>query len=374
MRKITILMILIWLILLIHCSHKEQSYLEETILKEKTSFIDLQWCKEKGIDVSDYSQANLYLDDDSVNLYGYSLKQNTQKIVKTYDRDLNLKSEKEFNIGQGPGDLGPGAHLYPIANHIYVADNTQGRINIFDKKMNFIKFVKTPFSYKNTIFTPDGKYFIATQFMFYEARRILNHISIFSFPELEKNRIHTMGPCRMRDEKDMVLRGECPEFYYFLKNEKIYLINMKTYQIMTFDLSGKILKRVRVQVEKIPVPTEKRKVWLKGQTHPRLIDRSKFADFVQPASWMIPLGKGFVVIRRTGYGTSCEGLVDGDYFNYDLQLLGKVKFPCFHFIYTLLDGYFHRVFAYDNGYVYLLTQDLQETDEDINLEKWRVIE
>jgi hypothetical protein len=66
--------------------------------------------------------------------------------------------------------------------------------------------------------------------------------------------------------------------------------------------------------------------------------------------------------------------VDGDYFNYDLQLLGKVKFPCFFNIYHLLRAFFPRSFAYDNGYVYLITQDLQETDEDINLEKWQVRE
>lgn len=376
MRRVTIMLMaaVVLSALLTDCGQSKKVGIGETVFKEATTFIDLQWRMEKKVDVSDYDHANLFLDDGSINTYGYSLRHNNQIIVKAYDRDLNLISEKRFNIGHGPGDIGPGGHIFPIGEHIYIPDNTQRKISIFDKEMNFKKFVTIPFAFYNMRFTRDGKTIVSTQFMFDKAKKVVNHIEITSFPELKKKQIFTLGPCLMMDEKRVLLRGECPEFYYFLKNENIYLINMKTYQIIMFDLSGKMLKRVRVQVEKIPVPPEMKKVWIKDQTPPQLLNRSKFVDTVQPASWMIPLGKGFVVIRRYGYDTSCEGLVEGDYFNYDLQLLGKVKFPCFYLIYKLFNGYFHRVFEYDSGYVYLLTQDLQETDEDINLEKWKVVE
>jgi hypothetical protein len=376
MKKKTILVVLIWLIFLIHCSDRKPPEAEETVLEEKSGFIDLQWRKEKSIDASDYDHANLYLDDydDTVNTYGYSLRQTNQKIIKKYDKDLNLKSEKEFQMGQGPGDLGGGAHFFSCGDYIYVPDNTQARINIFDRKMNFIKFIKAPLFFLSPIFTKDGKHFVANRYVYGENRTSIYDIHIVSFPELKNKKIHSFGPCRLIDEKGMILRGDCPGFCYFIKNEKIYLLNMKTYQIMMFDLSGKMLKRIRVHVEEIPIPEKMKKVWIKDQTHPKLLNRSKFVGPVQPASWAIPMGKGFVVIRRTGYSAACEGLVDGDYFDYDLQLLGKVKFPCFHLIYMISESNLFRVFAYDNGYVYLITQDLQETDEDINLEKWQVRE
>jgi len=367
-------MVLLCLIFLIQCSNQKLPEVEETVLEEQTKFIDLQMSKEKSIDVSDVDYAYLYLDKGTVNVYGFSIKQTKGIVLKKYDRDLNLNFEKLFNSGQGPGDLGSAPHFFPYGEHIYVPDHTQRRVNIFDKKLNFIKFVKTPIAYLSPIFTKDGKHFIGTEYLFDEKKRQLFHIDIISFPELKKRRIHSFGPASLWNEKRIMIRGNCPAFDYFYRNEKIYLINMKTYQIMIFDLSGQMLKRVKVDVAPIPVPKEKEEAWLKDQQHPSLLKTSKLADYVQPAAWMVPLGKGFVVIRRNSYNSSCIGLVDGDYFNYDLQLLGKVKFPCFFGIYKLREGFIMMVHKYDGGYVYLLDQDLHETDEEIRLEKWKVVE
>jgi hypothetical protein len=317
--------------------------------------------------------AYFYLGPGTVNAYGYSTKQSQCKVLKIYDPDLNLNSEKFFNMGEGPGDIGDAATFFITGNYTYVADHLQQRVNLFDKDLKFVKFVKMPGAFLSPEFINDGKLFIATRYNEVKKGVFALHINLISFPNFEAKKLITLGPINNFDKNKKLIIGALPQFYYFHRGGKIYFINMETYRIVMFDLSGKPLKRVRLEVENIPVPPDLRMKWLTEQMGPRIVNRLSLVDSVQPASWMIPLGKGFVVIRRNSYSTTCEGLVDADYFDYDLHLLGKVKFPCFYPIYQLTIM-LPRSFAYANGYVYLITQDLKETDEDINLEKWKLVE
>lgn len=369
-----ILPILIWLLFLMHCSNQKQPEIEEVVLKEISKSIDLQWHQVKSTDISDVNFAYFYLGPGTINAYGYSTKQARCRVLKIYDQELNLNSEKFFNIGEGPGDLGGASTFFVNGDYTYVSDHIQRRVNIFDKDLKFVKFVKTPAAFFSPDFTNDGKHFIAMKYEESKPGVVSLHINLISFPNFESEKLITIGPINRFDKNKKLIIGAIPQFHYFCRNEKIYFINMETYRITMFDLSGKPLKRVRVEVEKIPVPSDLRMNWLKEQADSRILDRVSLVDFVQPASWMIPLGKGFVVIRRNSYSTACAGLVDADYFDYDLHLLGKVKFPCFYPIYLFSTAYLPRSFAYADGYVYLITQDLKETDEDINLEKWKCVE
>ncbi|MCX6579704.1 MAG: hypothetical protein NT166_05915 [Candidatus Aminicenantes bacterium] len=356
-----------------HCKNDKFPSAPEAVLEEKKQFIDLKWRKEKSVDISEMTDsAFLHITPGNLYVFGYSLKQSDRQLLKKYNTDLDLCFEKIFTTGEGPGDLGGGSYFFFFGDKLYVPDNTQRRINIFDKELNFIKFIKTSAAFLSPTFIKDGSFFIAYRAEEDDNRRVSFHLDLVSFPGLDIKRIHTIGPSVTYDHNKKFIVGAIPEFHYFYKNEKIYLINMMSYQIMMFDLSGKMLKQIRVDVEKKTVPSEKKMEWLNEQS--RLKDRVTLTDIIQPAGWMAPLGKGFVVIRRHTYNTACEGLVEGDYFDYDLHLLGKVQFPCFYRIYYLLRANFPRSVAYENGYVYIINQDLKEVDEDINLEKWSVTE
>lgn len=373
MRKKTIIAILAWLLFLMHCSNQKQPDVEETVLNENSKFIDLQWHKEKSVDISEVNFAYFYLGRGTINAYGYPTTKSQCKVLKIYDLDLNLKSEKFFNMGEGPGDLGGATTFFINGDYTYVADHQQQRINLFDKDFNFVKFIKTPGAFLSPEFIMDGQQLIVTRADEVKKGVVAFHINLISFPDFKTKKLITLGPINRFDKNNKLVIGAIPQFYYFHRNGKIYFINMETYRIVMFDLSGKPLKRVRLEVENISVPPDLRMKWLTEQLGPRIVNRLSLVDSVQPASWMIPLSKGFVVIRRNSYSTTCEGLVDADYFDYDLHLLGKVKFPCFYPIYQLTIM-LPRSFAYANGYVYLITQDLKETDEDINLEKWKLVE
>lgn len=55
---------------------------------------------------------------------------------------------------------------------------------------------------------------------------------------------------------------------FFYRKEHIYILNMNAYRINLMDISGKILKRIRLDVEKQKVPKEKKKLWLKEHFGP----------------------------------------------------------------------------------------------------------
>jgi hypothetical protein len=191
------------------------------------------------------------------------------------------------------------------------------------------------------------------------------------FPGLSIRVFEKYGPYYYLDltTKKLVV-GSRPGYYFFRKNGSIYYINMAAYEIGKYDLEGNCLKRIKVLVDEVKVPDSKRLEWLKAQSGSRMLNRSVLTDTVQPASWMVPLGKGLVVVRRYSYDTDCEGMVEGDYSSYELEMKGKVKIPCFWFIFKLRRDFHAKSFNYKDGYLYLI----KETEHDFRLEKWLVKE
>jgi hypothetical protein len=139
-----------------------------------------------------------------------------------------------------------------------------------------------------------------------------------------------------------------------------------------FDMKGNKLKQVRMDVEKQKVPEEKKKEWLFEQAGTYGIKRCDLTEEIQPVSWTVPLERGFAVIKRKGYTTGCRGLVDADYFDYELNLMGKTKIPCFYQIFKLKRLRFPATYLYHDGYLYLMYED--EEKEEYYLEKWKVEE
>jgi hypothetical protein len=370
-----------FLILLIHCSHSSNENDESTIIiEENPRFIDLKLIKEKSIFVEDLDYPRIFMDDDQIFVDGTSLKSKREYNFYIYDNDLKLIFKKVLYLGQGPGELGGDPYFFPVDDKIYVTDNTQRRINIFDRDFNFIKFVNVDFTFNSPIFIKDGKSFI---FVTWQSGKYGPNSSfsvyLANFPGLKRKLIHHFHEfdCLLEEKRELILDNGA--IHYFLKDEKIYLLDKDRYLLTKRNISGKLEKQVKVNVNKIPVTKNNQDLWLKEQMGinkylSQIKIKIRFADFVQPCSWMIPLEKGFVVIRKKSYSISCQGLVEGDYFDYNLNLLGKVKFPCFNEIFRLRRQIFLRYSAVRKNILYLVNNVNQEDDEIIALEKWRISE
>lgn len=364
----------------IHCGpSNSKSDASTIVLQENPRFIDLNPTKEKSIFIKNINFPSIYLEGGHVIAHGFSLESRREYIFYTYDRNLDLMGEKRFAVGQGPGELGGAPFFFPVGERIYVPDNTQRRINIFDRNFNFIKFVKVGFALNSPIFSKDGKYFI---FVTWQSGRYGPNSSfsvyISTFPGLKKKLLHPFPEfdCILEDKKEFIV--DIGAIHYFLKNDKIYLLDKDNYVITIRDTIGQIEKQVRIDVEKIPTGSMEDN-WLKEQMGinkhlSRIRLRLRLSDYVQPCAWMIPLEKGFVVIRKKGYSVSCRGLVDADYFDYNLNMLGKVKFPCFNEIFRIRLQIFLQYADVGGKDLYLLNSIETGNDEVIALEKWHISE
>ncbi|HLP58437.1 MAG TPA: hypothetical protein VK186_06390 [Candidatus Deferrimicrobium sp.] len=371
MKKLIILLILALLFFFFNCKNSD-----EIVLEENSEPFNVKLVFAKKIEVPDLAYPSVYKTGKEIFIRGFSTEKDKKIIINIYDEDLGLSAQKEFNMGMGPGDLGDGCYVYKFADHIYIPDNTQMRVNIFDKDFNFIKFV----SLINPRFLPitfikNGEYFLGTCLNMTVPYQSIYQSYIVKFPGLTKKQFHTLGPINtwtsnaVSKSKKLII-GEVPQFHYFYNNEMIYFIKPDDYQLYMYDLEGKLLKKVRVNVEKKKVPEDQKIAWLKEQVSADILNRTILTDYIQPAAWMIPMAKGFAVLRRKGYSRECNGLVEADYFDYQLNLKGKIEIPCFYRIFELRSGYFTRTFQYHDGYLYLIT----EMDETLYLEKWKVFE
>ena len=201
-----------------------------------------------------------------------------------------------------------------------------------------------------------------------------------TFPGLDKTLLHKFPMGLKMEKKNGILIsyiGDYHQFDYFAKGEDVYILDMKEYILYRFRPDGTLIHSVRVDVEKVPVPDSKREQWINEHygEHKQSPAKFAFTDYVLPASWMLPLGKGFAVIRRYGYSRRCNGMVEADYFNYNLEMLGKIKIPCFNRIFDLTLYVLPRTAAYRGGYLYLVSKKTDKgDDESYILEKWQVQE
>ncbi len=375
MRKLLLLVAIILLTFLNHCKKDGNTDAPEIVIDEKEARLNLVLEKVTSVKLPGIRFPNLFHDSDHAYVYGYStIKGKVGVILRKYDSQLNVLSETIFPIGEGPGDVGGGVHFYPGDELIYAPDNTQARVNIFDKNFEFVKFVNLQ-GYLPIIMVKGGRYFLGTHWSIDRSdRKDIYSIELVSFPRLKKTKIYTLEPGTAFNSQKKFVFGKSPEFSYFYRNykntDRIYFVNMRSYRIIVFDFNGNIIKNVRLNVEIKKVPPEMKSKWLREQASRLMVNRSKLTDWIHPVAKMVPLKKGFVVIRRKDYMDECRGMVEGDYFNFDVEVRGKVQFPCFFRINKLRRGYITRTVMSFGGYLYLAN----EINEEYVFEKWRLSE
>ncbi len=374
MKKPLIFLILIIVLFLTNCNSTDYKTVKEIVVKEVSEQAIVSFEKVNSIKIEGINYPSLYLrGNNELGIWGLTFEKDEKFIIRNFDLKLTLLNEKLINMGQGPGDLNGTVRFFLSGEKVYVQDNVLRRVSIFDRNLNFIKLIKTPPSYPAT-FIKNGNYYLCIN-QKYDTSGHRNYawdINLYSFPDLKKTFIYRIGPYPPHINKNQkFIYGKLPGFHFFYQEHqnRIYYLNMKEYRIITFNPDGKMLSNIKIDVNEIKIPEEKKKVWLK--TMGRYFEtRCIMADIVQPASWMVPLKKGFVVVRRKGYGNECSSLTKSDYFDYQLNLIGKIDLPCFYKITLISQGYFPKTYKYKDGYLYLIN----EINEDFFLEKWKVNE
>jgi hypothetical protein len=381
MKKNNLLLLL--LIVLICCDTGKKTDINPVVREEKTTPVDVRFQKVSSVALPELSTAFIFASDDELYVYGPLLFEKA-KLLKKFDSRLQVVFEKKFPLGQGPGDLGSGTFFSKGGDTFYAFDNTQRRINIFNKDLKFERFLlTTEHTYQSPVLCEGGRHFIAAVFIMTFDKSISkggSEIVALTVPGLEKKVLHKFPQglqLEKKNGKKIFYIGNYHQFDYFARGEDVYILDMKEYILYRYRPDGTLIHSVRLDVEKLPVPDSKRKQWIIEHygKYKRSPIKWTFTGYVLPTSWMVPLGKGFAVIRRNGYSLKCNGMVEADYFSYDLEMLGKIKIPCFERIFALTSYVIPRVTAFSNGHLYLVSQEIDKEHSELYiLEKWKVQE
>lgn len=374
-RKITIVMLILTAILNF-CS-KEKSgpdtIIQGIIKPDENKRSSVTFTLEDKIHVPKllYPMLAISAAQDRIYIYGWYMDEPEKFIIKVYNRKLEYILQRTFFVGQGPGDVAATNIITPIDDKIYISGNSNSRVGIFNSNLDYIDCIKYSWERVGGPFPlmDNGNYFIGMETNLIGKNNIVK-FKLVSFPDMREKVILEKSIIHPSFNNGIYLIDDRPNFSSFCKDKNIYFSYMNDYHLLKYNLKGDKLKDVIVKVKKIKISETEKKLYLKD--HFQLKNyrfKATFSDYVMPASRMVPLNKGFIMIRRENYSTDCNGMAEGDYFNYGIEFVGKVKIPCFYQVY-LLRTTFWGSYQYDDGFLFLVN----EVDEQLWLEKWQVEE
>ncbi len=361
-RAIYMIVIVLMIFLLMYCGKKKTEY-REVEVPEK--IIDLGLKLEKSVEIEDTKYNNLYIYEDRIMVYGF--EGSSSYIVKIYDRDLNKIREVKFGMGQGPGEFYGGGDFCWDGKNFYATDNPKHETMVFDKDFKYIRSIKGA-GFLFPLFIKNCKALLYGSYKRTAENKIRSYMGIYDYETGERRKLFT-GPEEVTNKNNFrnFIAGYA-EMDVLYREGKIYHIWKKDYSIRVYNERGEIEDAVKVKYEKKRKDKSKEKEWISDMFGSKNRNMCIFPEWVMPVSWMIGLDKGFVVIRRKNYSVDCEGYAEGDYFDYDLKPKGKVKIPCFTWIYGLVPRFYSKhLISSDGGYIYLI----KEGEESDYIEKWR---
>ncbi|MGE5343578.1 MAG: hypothetical protein ACM3SY_19075 [Candidatus Omnitrophota bacterium] len=371
---------LILTIALVHCNKNKNfgnDISSKTITIDETKTANVRFVLKASVETDFVACPRLAVSpyQNKVILYGLSSAKNEKSdlVAHTYDKLLKFLNRKTFMHGQGPGDVGNNNIISIGKDQLMISENSNQRVSIYDNDWNY----KTSFRHKFEIDAfeayEDGKCFISADSLDngkkeeisfftgsiydFKIRRFFK--TDFSFRNLEKKGIRKY------------ILGGGTNYSWFYRNNRIFILDCAKYRLLKFDARGKQLKDITVKMKKKKTDQSLIDEYSRDQGIYNYRKTFIFNDTVDPTAAMIPLSKGFVVIRRQDYSSNCNGMSDGDYFTDNLEYVGKVKIPCFFEL--LMLGFASRKnesVKFDNGFLYLV----QERDDKTMIEKWQVLE
>lgn len=334
--------ILLLLIIFAACGKaKPDSIPQEITLTGNTVPLELIKEKEYRFNVISRGSPIIGKTDDSNNVYVYFLQnRNGNCEVIKLNMDLEVKNRFEIVQGEGPGEArnpriygGDGSFflVYDAAGYKYIKYDADFKV-MEEYRLNTNMGV---FMYCG------GKYIKEHHLVLDGFSQYVNHydtlirIYAIQLPTDGNHRIKSFRclyetPKRMyRKTDEKMILGRPVTFGYFF--DFIYFLDKRTYRLMKLDLQWHALADRKIRYTPSSIPDSLRKEWVRKYHQHNTYEMSRF-DFVDelwPANWITRVGKGIAVGRCQNYDADVKEPISADYFDKDLNYLGKITLPYF---------------------------------------------
>ena len=299
--------------------------------------------------------------------------------IRKFDSDFLLIDKYVIEYGQGPNEC-----LSPLPMGGY-----PGNILIYDEIVKKYYFYNADFSARKTLDSRGLGHTIPYGSRFSEKQNVLvtafwepltfSHASIAIYARrLVGNKFTDKKIYNSKlivfITKELFLVGQ--PFHFKLIDNFIYLLKSDEYNLIKMDLDGNIVKQITIKnFARKTFSRQETAGWIKevGGMNPA---EFTFPSELWPACWIFELPNGFAVGRRNDYKPDKGEWIECDYFNKDLDYLGKIKVPWFRRWNNPIDGqrYLDYMSFLNDGKFYFVEYKETETDEEYYLTRWRIEE
>lgn len=316
----------------------------------------------------------------------FSLKNSKNIIVRleykdseflTYDDGLNFLKKGTIKYGEGPNECLLAMPMGADENFIIVVDvitkkyyrydaDLKTRENIGAKRVGWIPHGFN-FSYKHNAVLSCIMPFAATMGKDHEYRVFLRRLVDNRMSYYEIFKTTTLGYL----ENYTLIVGR--PIHFRMINDHVYILKKKEYGILKMDINGSVIKEIRVTgLKKNRFTKRERGDWIEAVGLKYNREEFTLPEELWHANGILEIAGGIAVIRIDDYKPVKKEWIDADYFDYDLNFLGKIKLPWFpRWNYPGQIG--SDLFFFSRGNV-LYSIDLRETktDEEYWLIRWKV--
>ena len=134
-----------------------------------------------------------------------------------------------------------------------------------------------------------------------------------------------------RWKKDRMPLFRPVHFGYFF--DHIYILDKREYRIIKMDIEGNLLKDKKFAFKSRIFSKSEREEWIEkraahvGRIMPK--EKMDYPEKLFPACWLMPIADGIAVGKCENYDLDDKGPISADYFDPDLNYLGKITLPYF---------------------------------------------
>lgn len=274
------------------------------------------------------------------NLYIYFLiNQDKNCEVLRLTTDFQPRGRYIIRRGQGPGEaLNP--RIYGGNEQSIIVYDAPGFKYIrFDPEFALLDEYRLKkdmgvFLYSGARYVPEHNCVVDgfCQFLSYYDSLIRIYVMQFTdSKKIEDQKLFETKNVEQRKNTDIALIGDPVHFGWFF--DHIYILDKRDYRIIKMDIRGKIVKDIKIHFKSRTFSKEIRKKWINQFYINDKFARENF-DFIEKlwsACWILQIGSGIAVGRCENYDPDEKGPVPADYFDSDLNYLGRITIPYFYY-------------------------------------------
>jgi hypothetical protein len=292
--------------------------------------------KVKALDV-DYMQLFSWVEDiDHLLLYSFNKREDAYEFLRL-DSELNESGKFALKRGQGPQEILKPYFVGGTLEEIFIYDGTGRRLVFCDREFKDCKLTRKALHSEEFIggfgYSGDSGYFLMADedierssgnaFARFYLRNIKNGTGKEpSFHQINYKRIERTA------NGGITVWGGSPHHARLIDNFA-FIINLKSYALYKYDLNGRLIKSVKIRFKRKTFSKAQNKKTIAARGESKYMKRTLYPGELWPACWILQMGKCLAVGRRENYEPNSEKWITADYFDLELNFMGKIRLPAF---------------------------------------------